>query len=94
MAEHRVVLITGAAGGVGQATVQLFSEKGWRVIGVDRQEFSGDFPADGLFIQADIAESTNLEMIYAKASQFTPTLDAVVYNAAFSRSSVTVAEYR
>lgn len=80
--ETRNVLITGAAGGVGRATVQLFSEKGWRVIGVDRQEFSGDFPADGLFIQADIAESTNLEMIYAKASQFTPTLDAVVYNAA------------
>ncbi|MHB8933169.1 MAG: SDR family NAD(P)-dependent oxidoreductase, partial [Bellilinea sp.] len=50
MADHHVVLITGAAGGVGRATVQLFAEKGWRVIGVDRQEFGETFPIDGLVI--------------------------------------------
>ncbi len=32
----RTVLITGAAGGIGRATVALFYEKGWRIIGVDR----------------------------------------------------------
>ena len=35
---QRVVLITGAAGGIGQAAVNLFHERGWRVIGVDRKE--------------------------------------------------------
>ncbi len=75
------VLITGAAGGVGRAAVQYFQEKGWLVIGVDRQEAYPEFPADGLFIQADISQPANLEMIYQKASAFVSTLDAVVNNA-------------
>ncbi|MFZ3070828.1 MAG: SDR family oxidoreductase, partial [Anaerolineaceae bacterium] len=85
MSEERkpTVLITGAAGGVGRATVQLFSEKGWIIIGVDRQEIYPEFPADGLFIQADISVPANLEMIYQKASAFVPTLDAVVNNAGY-----------
>ena len=37
MSEH-TALVTGAAGGIGRATVSLFSEKGWRVIGVDRAD--------------------------------------------------------
>ncbi|MHB0923843.1 MAG: SDR family NAD(P)-dependent oxidoreductase [Bellilinea sp.] len=82
MADHHVVLITGAAGGVGRATVQLFAEKGWQVIGVDRQEFGEAFPRDGLFILADIADPADLESIYSQVSLFTPTLDAVVNNAA------------
>lgn len=82
----KTVLITGAAGGVGQATVKLFGEKGWRVVGVDRNEHYTDFPADGLFIQADIAIPANLEMIFERASAFTPTLDAVVNNAGYQIS--------
>jgi NAD(P)-dependent dehydrogenase (short-subunit alcohol dehydrogenase family) len=49
---------------------------------VDRQEFGEGFPADGLFIQADIADPANIEMIYARTSTFTTTLSAVVNNAA------------
>ena len=49
----KTVLITGAAGGIGRATVALFAEKGWRVIGVDRSRFGEGFPADGLFIQPE-----------------------------------------
>ncbi len=37
--QHRTVLITGAAGGVGRATVQAFADAGWSVIGVDRAAF-------------------------------------------------------
>jgi len=80
--ETRVVLITGAAGGIGRATVQLFAEKGWKVIGVDRSDFGEDFPESGAFIQKDIAEPENLEAIYDEVKRFTDTLDAVVNNAA------------
>jgi len=79
----KTILITGAAGGVGQATVKLFHERGYRVIGVDRQSVYAEFPADGLFIQADISVLENLEKIIAQATQFSSTLDVLVNNAAF-----------
>jgi glucose 1-dehydrogenase len=78
----KTLLITGAAGGIGRATVANFSEKGWRVIGVDRHPFGKDFPASGLFIQSDISDPSALEVIFKQAHAFTDTLDALVNNAA------------
>jgi glucose 1-dehydrogenase len=79
---ERVMLITGAAGGIGRATVKLFTELGWKVIGVDRAGFGDSFPASGLFIQADISDPHDLNKIYTQAKDFSPVLDAVVNNAA------------
>ena len=78
----RSVLITGAAGGIGRATVKLFSQSGWRVIGVDRAPFGEAFPENGLFIEADISKGENLESIFAQAKSFTGALNALVNNAA------------
>ena len=81
--ETRVMLITGAAGGIGRATVKVFSEAGWRVIGVDRRpDFGEPFPASGLYIQADISNPDELKRIFERAEQFTHTLDALINNAA------------
>ena len=77
-----ILLITGAAGGIGRATVALFAEKGWKVIGVDRQQKYEEFPADGIYIQADISRPEEIEAIYDRVSAVTDTLDAVVNNAA------------
>jgi len=76
------VLITGAGGGIGRATVHLFANKGWRVIGVDRSPCDETFPASGCFIQADISHPETAEGIFKQARSFTPTLDALVNNAA------------
>jgi glucose 1-dehydrogenase len=83
MPENRVMMITGAAGGIGRATVKLFSEKGWTVIGVDRSAFGTGFPEHGVFIQADIAEEKNLQVIFSEVKQVTETLDAMINNAAY-----------
>jgi len=80
--KNKTVLITGAAGGIGRATVQLFAEKGWRVIGVDISPFGNSFPENGFFTQADISRGDAMEDIFSKAQQFTDSLDALVNNAA------------
>ncbi len=77
-----IVLITGAAGGIGRATVHLFAQKGWRVIGVDRAPFGEGFPDDGLFIQADISRPEEIAAIFHQVQAFTDSLDALVNNAA------------
>ena len=81
--QKRSMLITGAAGGIGRATVELFSQKGWRLIGVDRSSYGDSFPEGGLFIRADISDASALESIFDKASAFTDTLDALINNAAY-----------
>jgi glucose 1-dehydrogenase len=81
--ENRTVLITGAAGGIGRATVNLFAEYGWRVIGVDRAAYGEPFPTGGLFVQADISQPEQLDTIFAQAHAFTSSLYALVNNAAY-----------
>jgi glucose 1-dehydrogenase len=78
----RTALVTGAAGGIGRATVQLFAEKGWRVIGVDRAPFGDSFPDNGLFIQSDISVGENLDTIFQQAQAYTGSLNSLVNNAA------------
>ena len=82
MTEPRTVLITGAAGGIGRATVKLFASSGWRVIGVDRAPFGEPFPEDGVYIQFDISIGGNLESIFEQAHAYTGALNALVNNAA------------
>lgn len=78
---QRVVLVTGAGGGIGHATARMFAANGWRVISVDRRAID-ESPAGGIFIQADIAHEENIRSVYEQARAFSPYLDAVVNNAA------------
>jgi glucose 1-dehydrogenase len=84
--KSRVMLITGAAGGVGRATVSVFCQAGWRVIGVDRADFGEEFPGSGLFIRADISNPAVLQGVYEQAHAFSSCLDAVINNAAIQIS--------
>ena len=79
---RRIIMVTGASGGIGRATVHLLAEKGWSVIGVDRAVFGVNFPENGLFIQSDISEPASLEAIFEKVSVFSGHLDGLVNNAA------------
>ena len=83
MSKTKTVLITGAAGGIGRATVHLFSQNGWRVVGADRANFGEEFPQGGLFIQADNADPLEIQRIYSETNAFTDRLDALVNNAAW-----------
>ncbi|HEX7976360.1 MAG TPA: SDR family oxidoreductase, partial [Anaerolineales bacterium] len=78
----RTVLITGAAGGIGRATVLVFAQAGWRVIGVDRSPYAAPFPENGLYIQSDSSQPQDLENAYRQVGEFTASLSALVNNAA------------
>ena len=80
--DKKIVLITGAGGGIGRATVDLFASKGWHVIGVDRNPYGEGFPTDGAFIQADVSHPESLERLFAQVKGNTQTLHALVNNAA------------
>jgi NAD(P)-dependent dehydrogenase (short-subunit alcohol dehydrogenase family) len=82
MTDKRIVLITGANGGIGRATVMEFAQRGWRVIGVDRHALDFDFPEDGLFIQTDIADPENVTKLFEQVAEKFGKLDALVNNAA------------
>lgn len=79
--EQKVVLITGAGGGIGWATVNVFASCGWRVIAVDRREINQLFPGNVSFIHADVSREDNIRAVYEQAQAFSPTLNAVVNNA-------------
>ena len=78
----KTVLITGAGGGIGRASVHHFASKGWRVIGVDRSDVNDDFPSHVDFIKADISHPGVAEIIFREVKNFNPTLDVLVNNAA------------
>jgi len=83
---NNVVLITGAEGGIGQAVVDLFINKGWQVIGVDRRQEDVKQKKGFLYIKADISSPDQIKKIYAETKRFSPVLDAVINNAAIQIS--------
>lgn len=84
MAKQLTVLITGAAGGVGRAAVNLFLEKGWRVLAVDQKEKpQPPLPKVTSLVEADISIPAEVDKLVKNfSSQLTEGLDALVNNAA------------
>ena len=78
----RTVLITGANGGIGRATVMHFAQKGWRTIGVDLNPLDFELPDGGHFIQTDIANHENIRPLFEQAAVISPHMNALVNNAA------------
>ena len=76
---RKVALITGAAGGIGQATVALFCQQGWDVVGVDQRAMTDPM---SLAIQADVSSEEDVRQIMAQIDSRFGRIDALVNNAA------------
>jgi glucose 1-dehydrogenase len=78
----RSVVITGAAGGIGRATLEHFHSRGWYVIGIDRASHQAEDLVEGLFIKADVSLEQDWKDIQEQISTVTDNVDALVNNAA------------
>lgn len=67
------VLLTGAAGGIGQAMAERLRAAGAQVLGVGRQSASGAF-ANGDWVQADLLDPTGRDAVLAAAAHWQPNV--------------------
>jgi glucose 1-dehydrogenase len=74
-------VITGAAGGIGRATVKVFIDAGWDVIAVDRNANQG-IHDDARFEKVDVAQPEAVAELFARLAAGGSHLEALVNNAA------------
>ena len=80
--EGRVCVITGAKGGIGSASVELFQREGARVAGVD---VAPDSPGD-LALQVDVTDEAAVREMYAQVRERFGRIDVLFNNAGISPS--------
>lgn len=76
-----IALVTGAAGGIGRASVETFVDAGWEAIGVDRVPCDG-FQEGATFRLADVSDPGSVEALFEGLQSEIERLDALVNNAA------------
>lgn len=84
---HSVVLITGAASGIGRATAELFLRRGARVAAVDLKwsKQASDALSSALVIQADVSVEDNCIATVAQVHEAFGSLDVLVNCAGITR---------
>jgi NAD(P)-dependent dehydrogenase (short-subunit alcohol dehydrogenase family) len=91
--EHPVLLLTGASRGIGHATVQRFSEAGWRIITCSRDAVPPECKRDPNWshhITADLGDPEDLDRFVGEAKDLIAgSLHALVNNAGVSPKSPT-----
>jgi NAD(P)-dependent dehydrogenase (short-subunit alcohol dehydrogenase family) len=78
--EGKVAVVTGAAGGIGAATVAAFQREGAKVIGVDLLEGA---PGD-LALAVDVTEEHAVQQMYAQVAEQFGGVDILFNNAGIS----------
>jgi NAD(P)-dependent dehydrogenase (short-subunit alcohol dehydrogenase family) len=78
--ERKVCVITGAAGGIGSATVSRFMEEGATVVGVD---LSDDSPGD-LALACDVTDEDSVAELYARVRNEYGRVDVLFNNVGIS----------
>jgi len=78
--KDKVAVITGAAGGIGLATAELFAAEGAHVVAVDLKEHAvGELP-----LRVDLTDEQAVEDLYKQAREAFGTIDILFNNAGIS----------
>ena len=76
----KVCVITGAAGGIGGATAEVFEREGAQVVGVDLREHS----VGTLSLAADVTDETSVSGLYTRVREELGRIDVLFNNAGIS----------
>jgi NAD(P)-dependent dehydrogenase (short-subunit alcohol dehydrogenase family) len=77
----RVVIVTGAAAGIGQATARILTAEGAVVVGVDRDDVESGLGEEGSAIRADLTDAASAPRIIETALTRYDRIDGLVNNA-------------
>ena len=92
--KDKVAVITGGAGGIGQATVRRFASAGANVVigdVTDVQALAEE--VDGLFVRTDVSDADQVRALMEKAASTHGRIDVVVNNAGIPVGGDTVAKF-
>ena len=99
--KDKVVVITGAAGGIGQATARAFAKAGARLVLVDRDASAGEEASqairrqgsDARFVAADVTRSSEVQAYVKAALDAHGRIDCFFNNAGIEGKVAATAEY-
>ena len=70
------ILVTGACGGMGRATVKMLAKQGFRVFALDLK--ACEQAENVIFIQADVTDEASIESAFEQVKTYTNELFAIV----------------
>lgn len=81
--DQRVVLVTGAASGIGRAIAYAFAGAGARVVVIDVLEAAGEVAdeIEGRFVRADLSDTAGIKEICKRVIELEGRVDILVNNA-------------
>jgi NAD(P)-dependent dehydrogenase (short-subunit alcohol dehydrogenase family) len=96
--KSKVVVVTGAASGIGLASAQRFAQEGASVVVVDINSDAGESVAQtlrdsghsALFIQASVTDEVEVERVFSQVKQRYGRLDVLYNNAGIAEESFVV----
>jgi NAD(P)-dependent dehydrogenase (short-subunit alcohol dehydrogenase family) len=98
--DGKVAVVTGAAGVIGRATMQLLAERGARIVAVDRREQDlqaaiGDLPASAqaLAVAADVTDENEVAAYVGAAVDKFGTIDVFHNNAGIEGDIAPITKY-
>lgn len=101
MLKDKVLLVTGAASGIGRAIALVAAREGARVVVADTQVAGGEETAalvraqggEALFVPSDAGKAADAEALVARALEHFGRLDAACNNAGIAGESAPLADY-
>jgi NAD(P)-dependent dehydrogenase (short-subunit alcohol dehydrogenase family) len=80
--DGKVVVITGAAGGIGREATLIFAREGARVVVADMADGSETAAqAGGLYVQTDVGDSASVQALYSAVAERLGGIDVLYNNA-------------